>query len=144
MLFPPDHRQGCVQRVEVRDLNVLTVFVVAVNVVYQVVVAHLDPLGLLLVGSVLELTCLVLQVPTGLLADTYSRKLAVVAGTVLIGAGFMVEGLLPYSSDAREHRFADVTDEALPGRIRRLNESELRGLVCELAMEHALLQTWVG
>ena len=69
--------------------------IVAVNIVYQVVLAHLDPLGLLLVGSVLELTCLVLQVPTGLLADTYSRKLAVVAGTVLIGAGFMVEGLIP-------------------------------------------------
>jgi len=69
--------------------------IVVVNIVYQVQVAHLDPLGLLLVGSVLELTCLVLQVPTGLLADTYSRKLAVVAGTVLIGAGFMIEGLFP-------------------------------------------------
>jgi DHA3 family tetracycline resistance protein-like MFS transporter len=69
--------------------------IVAVNIVYQVVVAHLDPLGLLLVGSVLELTCLIFQVPTGLLADTYSRKLAVVAGTILIGAGFMVEGLFP-------------------------------------------------
>src|ERR1700694_2926825 len=69
--------------------------IVAVNVVYQVEVAHLDPLDLLLVGSVLEVTCLLLQVPTGLLADTYSRKLAVVAGTVLIGAGVMVEGLLP-------------------------------------------------
>ena len=69
--------------------------IVTVNVVYQVEVAHLDPLGLLLVGSVLELTCLVLQVPTGLLADTYSRKLAVVAGSILVGAGFIVEGLVP-------------------------------------------------
>jgi MFS transporter, DHA3 family, tetracycline resistance protein len=66
-----------------------------INLVYQVEVAHLDPLGLLLVGSVLELTCLLLQVPTGLLADTYSRKLAVVAGTVLVGAGFMLEGVVP-------------------------------------------------
>lgn len=66
-----------------------------INLVYQVEVAHLDPLGLLLVGSVLELTCLVLQVPTGLLADTYSRKLAVVAGTMLVGAGFILEGLVP-------------------------------------------------
>ena len=57
---------------------------------------------------------------------------------------FMVEALLPYSSDAREHRFPDVTDVALPGRIRRLSENELRGLVFKLAMEHALLQTWVG
>jgi MFS transporter, DHA3 family, tetracycline resistance protein len=69
--------------------------IVALNIVYQVEVAHLDPLGLLLVGSVLELTCLILQVPTGLLADTYSRKLAVVGGTVLMGAGFVVEGLIP-------------------------------------------------
>ena len=69
--------------------------IVVVNVVYQVEVAHLDPLGLLLVGSVLELTCLVFQVPTGLLADTYSRKLAVIAGTLLVGAGFMLEGLVP-------------------------------------------------
>jgi hypothetical protein len=57
---------------------------------------------------------------------------------------FMVEALLPFSSDAREHRFAEVSDEELPGRIRRLTESQLRGLVFELAMEHALLQTWTG
>jgi len=57
---------------------------------------------------------------------------------------FMVEALLPFSADAREHRFADVPDGDLPKRIRRLSESELRGLVFELAMEHALLQTWTG
>jgi hypothetical protein len=43
------------------------------NLVYQVEVAHLDPLRLLLVGSVLELTCLVFQIPTGLFADAFSR-----------------------------------------------------------------------
>jgi MFS transporter, DHA3 family, tetracycline resistance protein len=67
----------------------------SINLVYQVEVAHLDPLGLLLVGSVLELTCLLFQVPTGLLADTYSRKLAVVAGVAMVGAGFLLEGLVP-------------------------------------------------
>lgn len=66
-----------------------------INLVYQLEVAHLDPLGLLLVGSVLELTCLVFQVPTGLLADTYSRKAAIVVGTILVGAGFTLEGLVP-------------------------------------------------
>jgi DHA3 family tetracycline resistance protein-like MFS transporter len=65
------------------------------NLVYQVEVAHLDPLRLLLVGTVLELTCLVFQVPTGLLADAFSRRLAVVAGTALVGAGFVLEGLVP-------------------------------------------------
>ena len=65
------------------------------NLVYQVEVAHLDPLRLLLVGSVLELTCLVFQVPTGLFADAFSRRLAVAFGTVLTGAGFILEGSIP-------------------------------------------------
>lgn len=65
------------------------------NLVYQVEVAHLDPLRLLLVGSVLELTCLVFQVPTGLFADAYSRRRAVAAGSALIGLGFILEGSIP-------------------------------------------------
>ncbi|MGH7764055.1 MAG: MFS transporter [Candidatus Dormibacteraceae bacterium] len=65
------------------------------NLVYQVEVAHLDPLRLLLVGSVLELTCLVFQVPTGLLADAFSRRWAVAIGTALVGGGFILEGLVP-------------------------------------------------
>lgn len=65
------------------------------NLVYQVEVAHLDPLRLLLVGSALELTCLVFQVPTGLFADAFSRRWSVALGDVLIGAGFILEGLVP-------------------------------------------------
>ena len=65
------------------------------NLVYQVEVAHLDPLRLLLVGSVLELTCLVFQVPTGLFADAFSRRWAAAAGTALVGAGFILEGSIP-------------------------------------------------
>jgi DHA3 family tetracycline resistance protein-like MFS transporter len=58
-------------------------------------VAHLDPLRLLLVGSVLELTCLVFQVPTGLFADAFSRRWAVSVGIALAGAGFIIEGSIP-------------------------------------------------
>src|SRR5713226_6746223 len=65
------------------------------NLVYQVEVAHLDPLRLLLVGSILELTCLVFQVPTGLFADAYSRRWALAAGCGLVGSGFILEGLIP-------------------------------------------------
>jgi DHA3 family tetracycline resistance protein-like MFS transporter len=71
--------------------NVLAV----TNLVYQVEVAHLDPLHLLLIGTVLELTCLVFQVPTGLLADAFSRRWAIVIGFGLVGAGFILEGLVP-------------------------------------------------
>jgi MFS transporter, DHA3 family, tetracycline resistance protein len=65
------------------------------NLVYQVEVAHLDPLRLVLVGTVLELTCFVFQVPTGLLADAFSRRWAVAVGFGLVGAGFILEGLVP-------------------------------------------------
>lgn len=65
------------------------------NLVYQVEVAHLDPLRLLLVGTVLELTCFVFQVPTGAFADAISRRWAVAIGCGLVGAGFILEGLIP-------------------------------------------------
>jgi len=65
------------------------------NLVYQVEVAHFGPLELLLVGTVLELTCFVFQVPTGVLADAFSRRWAVAVGCGLVGAGFILEGLVP-------------------------------------------------
>jgi DHA3 family tetracycline resistance protein-like MFS transporter len=69
--------------------------IVATNLVYQVEVAHFDALRLLLVGTVLELTCFAFQVPTGLLADAFSRRWAVAVGLGLVGAGFILEGLVP-------------------------------------------------
>jgi DHA3 family tetracycline resistance protein-like MFS transporter len=62
---------------------------------YQVSVAHLTPLQLVLVGTTLELAVLLFEVPTGVVADTYSRRLSVIVGVVLIGAGFILEGSVP-------------------------------------------------
>ena len=59
--------------------------IVSVNIIYQVQVAHLNPLQLVLVGTVLEATAFLCQVPTGVLADVYSRRLAIIAGLVLMG-----------------------------------------------------------
>jgi MFS family permease len=66
-----------------------------INLVYQVQVAHLNPLQLVLVGTVLEITVFLTQVPTGVLADVYSRRLAVMVGLALIGAGALLEGSIP-------------------------------------------------
>ncbi len=57
--------------------------------------AHLNPLQLVLVGTVLEITVFLTQVPTGALADVYSRRLAVIVGLVLIGTGALLEGSIP-------------------------------------------------
>jgi DHA3 family tetracycline resistance protein-like MFS transporter len=69
--------------------------ITALNLVYQLEVAHLNPLQLVLVGTVLETSCFLTQVPTGALADVYSRRLAVILGVFLIGAGFILEGAIP-------------------------------------------------
>jgi MFS transporter, DHA3 family, tetracycline resistance protein len=63
------------------------------NLVYQVETVRLDPLQLVLVGTVLEVTYLLAQLPTGVAADRYGRKPAVVAGTALLGAGVAVQSV---------------------------------------------------
>ena len=65
------------------------------SAVYRITEAGLNPLQLILVGTVLELTVLMADVPTGVLADVYSRRLSMVVGYVLIGAGYILEGSLP-------------------------------------------------
>src|SRR5262245_21832886 len=69
--------------------------VVTVNLVYQVTVVGLSPLELVLVGTVLEATAFVAQLPTGVLADVAGRRLAVISGYALVGAGFVLEGSIP-------------------------------------------------
>jgi MFS transporter, DHA3 family, tetracycline resistance protein len=69
--------------------------IVTVNLVYQVEVAKLSPLQLVLVGTALETVCFLCQVPTGVLADFYSRRLSVIVGTILFGAAFILEGSIP-------------------------------------------------
>lgn len=63
--------------------------------VYYVTEAHLDPLQLVLVGTIMEATCFVFQVPTGVVADTRSRRLSVIIGTFISGAAFIFVGVMP-------------------------------------------------
>ena len=63
--------------------------------VYQVERVGLNPLQLVLVGTVLEISVFIFEIPTGVVADVYSRRLSVIIGSLLIGFGFIVEGTLP-------------------------------------------------
>jgi DHA3 family tetracycline resistance protein-like MFS transporter len=60
--------------------------------VYSIVEAGLGPLQLVLVGSVLEGTTLIFEVPTGVVADTVSRRRSIIIGTLLTGAAFILWG----------------------------------------------------
>ncbi len=66
-----------------------------VSTIYRVQVVELNPLQLILVGTVLEAAYFLGEIPTGVVADAYSRKLSLIIGYVMIGLGFMVEGLFP-------------------------------------------------
>jgi len=61
--------------------------------VFLIVELGLGPLQLLLMGTVLELSYLLFEVPTGVVADTVSRRLSVVIGLVGSGAAFILLGL---------------------------------------------------
>ena len=63
--------------------------------VYRIQTAGLSPFQLVLIGTVLELSVFIFEVPTGIVADLYSRRRSVIIGMFLIGAGFVLEGLLP-------------------------------------------------
>ena len=61
----------------------------------MVEVAGLDPLQMVLVGTVLELSVFLFEIPTGVVADVVSRKLSVVVGHAMMGLGFLVLALWP-------------------------------------------------
>jgi MFS transporter, DHA3 family, tetracycline resistance protein len=72
-----------------------SMLVFTVNLIYQVQVAHLNPLQLVLVGTVLEGTSFLFEVPTGIVADVYSRRLSIIIGTFLLGVGLALQGVVP-------------------------------------------------
>lgn len=76
-------------------LALFTGMIFTASSIYQVTVAGLAPLQLVLVGTTLELSVFLFEVPTGVVADVYSRRLSVIIGMFLIGMGFIVEGTFP-------------------------------------------------
>jgi MFS transporter, DHA3 family, tetracycline resistance protein len=109
-----------------------------VSQLYYVTIVRMNPLQLVLAGTILEATVFLFEVPTGVLADVKSRRLSVIIGYALIGVGFVVEGTFPhfwtialaqilwgfgytFTSGATEAWIADELGEA------RAGETYLRG-----------------
>lgn len=72
--------------------------VFTVNQIYRVQTVGLNPLQLVLTGTTLEVTAFLFEIPTGVFADVYSRRLSTILGIVLIGLSFLIEGLVPVFS----------------------------------------------
>ncbi len=61
---------------------------------YLVQVLHLSPLQLVVMGTAMEATVFLFEVPTGVVADTYSRRLSLVVGFVGMGAAWLLVGVV--------------------------------------------------
>ena len=62
------------------------------SIVYHLEVVQLDAFQLVLVGTVLETSCFLFEIPTGVVADLYSRRRSVLIGMFLYGLGFLMGG----------------------------------------------------
>ncbi|MCC6313350.1 MAG: MFS transporter [Thermomicrobiales bacterium] len=105
-----------------------------VMLVYQVTVVGLDPLQMVLVGTVMEATCFLFEIPTGVVADVYSRRRSILIGFVLIGGSYLLQGAIPafwaalagqvfwgvgytFTSGATEAWVTDEVGEAVVGSV---------------------------
>ena len=65
-----------------------------VMAVYLVRELHFSPLQLVLMGTAMEAAVFLFEVPTGVVADTYSRRLSLVIGYLGTGAAWAAVGLV--------------------------------------------------
>lgn len=63
--------------------------------VFQAQMAGLTAIQLVLVGTVMEVTIFVFEIPTGIVADVYSRRLSIIIGIFLIGLSFFAQAFFP-------------------------------------------------
>src|SRR2546423_1768387 len=66
--------------------------------VYLVRVLHFSPLQLVLMGTAMEAAVFLSEIPTGVVADTYSRRLSLIIGYLGMGTAWMLVGVFSATS----------------------------------------------
>ena len=61
--------------------------------IYLVRELGLSPLQLVLMGTAMEATVFLFEIPTGVVADTYSRRLSLIIGTIGTGIAWLLVGV---------------------------------------------------
>ena len=70
--------------------------VFTINGIYFVESVGLNPLQLVLVGTVVETSALLFEIPMGVFADMYGRRKSIIIGLTILGVSFILEGSLPF------------------------------------------------
>lgn len=63
---------------------------------YRIDIAQLEVYQLILIGTALEISIFIFEVPTGIIADLKSRRLSIIIGLFIIALGSMIEVLTPF------------------------------------------------
>jgi len=105
--------------------------ILTIELIYQAKVVGLNPLQLVLVGSLEQFVVFVSQAPTGAFADMYSRRWAVVLGFFLVGIGFLVEGLFPVVA------LVFVSAGIIGFGVTLVNGADAAWIADEMGSEHA-------
>ncbi|MEP6984778.1 MAG: MFS transporter [Chloroflexota bacterium] len=66
-----------------------------VMMVFTIQTVGLSPIQLVLAGTALEITIFISEIPTGIIADVYSRRLSIVIGFFVISAAFVFQAFSP-------------------------------------------------
>ncbi len=134
-----------------------------VSSVYRISEAGLDPLQLILVGTALEISVFIAEIPTGVVADVYSRRLSIIIGCALVGAGFILEGSVPlfasillaqviwgigftFTSGATQAWLSDeIGDDSRAARVYvRASKFESAGAIVGIGLSVTLASVYIG
>lgn len=74
-------------------LDVSFTIIFTIHMIYQVEVAHLTPLQLVLVGTALEVSAFLFEIPTGVVADVVSRRISVIIGIFITSVAFLIQAV---------------------------------------------------
>lgn len=112
-------------------IHALTEFASAVMfttyALYYVQQLGLNPLQLVLVGTFLELVVFVFEIPTGIVADSYSRRLSVIIAFFVMGFAFLLQGGIPFLAEALPGAVSLFAMVVVAEMIRGVGETFLSG-----------------
>jgi len=136
-----------------------------VMAVYLVRTLHLSPLQLVLMGTAMEGAVFLFEVPTGVVADTYSRRMSLIVGYLGMGTAWVAVGFVStpwivivlwalwgisytFTSGAEEAWLADEAGAERAGRIflraaRYGQAGAVLGLLLQVAVGVASLRAGV-
>jgi MFS family permease len=96
--------------------------------VYYVNYLGLNPFQLVLIGTILEVTIVLNEGITGIVADTYSRRLSVIIGMFVLGIAYVIEGFIPFIvEDIFQHAISFFVMLIIAEIIRGFGETFISG-----------------